>query len=113
HTAFMRFPIDAVFVDRDMNVVKIVERLRPWRIASAQRARAVLELSAGEAQRHRIAVGHRIGIVDSSELTAAPGAANGRLQNAAAHEDVASAEPARIVLVGSDRRFRALASALL
>lgn len=113
HTAFMRFPIDAVFVDRDMNVVKIVERLRPWRITSAQHARAVLELAAGEAQRSRVEVGHRIGILDPSELTAAPGATNGGLKDAAAHEDDVSAEPARILLVSSDRRFRALASALL
>ena len=29
HTAFMRFPIDVVFLDRDLQVLKVVEALRP------------------------------------------------------------------------------------
>src|SRR5437764_194554 len=30
HTGFMRFPIDAIFLDRGFRVVKLVECLRPW-----------------------------------------------------------------------------------
>ena len=30
---FMRFAIDAVFLDREGNVLRVVERLRPWRMA--------------------------------------------------------------------------------
>src|SRR5205823_4011426 len=48
HTAFMRFPIDVIFVDKDLEVLKVVMGLRPWRVASASGARAVLELAAGE-----------------------------------------------------------------
>ena len=33
HTAFMRFAIDVIFVDRTGRVRQIVRRLRPWRIA--------------------------------------------------------------------------------
>ncbi len=45
---FMRFAIDAVFVDRDGRVVRAAERLPPWRFATAARgARDVLELPAG------------------------------------------------------------------
>src|SRR5205807_9982181 len=51
HTAFMRFPIDAVFLDRELQVLGIVEQLRPWRVASKRKARAVLELAAGESAR--------------------------------------------------------------
>ena len=47
HTAFMRFPIDVVFVDREGVVRKIVRDLKPWRIAAAPRAYAALELAAG------------------------------------------------------------------
>jgi uncharacterized membrane protein (UPF0127 family) len=47
HTAFMRFPIDVVFVDRDGVVRKIVRDLKPWRIAAAPRAYAAVELAAG------------------------------------------------------------------
>jgi len=49
HTAFMRFAIDAVFLDRENRVVKVAEDLGPWRAAACRGARAVLELAAGEA----------------------------------------------------------------
>lgn len=49
HTAFMRFSIDAVFLDSNLCVVKVVNGMRPWRMASARRATAVLELAAGQA----------------------------------------------------------------
>jgi len=49
---FMRFAIDAVFVDRAGRVVKVAERLRPWvPIVAARGADAVLELPAGTAAR--------------------------------------------------------------
>ncbi|SRR6266853_3570139 len=50
HTAFMRFPIDVVFVDREGVVRKIVRDLRPWRIAASPRAYAAVELAAGIAR---------------------------------------------------------------
>ena len=60
HMAFMRFPIDAVFLDRELRVVKIAADLRPWRIASARHAKSVLELPAGEAARRGLSVGDRL-----------------------------------------------------
>ena len=51
HTAFMRFTIDAVFIDRENRIVKVASELRPWRMAACRGSRAVLELSAGEAAR--------------------------------------------------------------
>ena len=60
HTAFMRFPIDVVFLDRQLEVVKVVEQLRPWRMASARRARLTLELATGEASARGIAVGDQL-----------------------------------------------------
>lgn len=47
HTAFMRFPIDVMFVDRNGVVRKIVRDLKPWRIATSPRAYAAIELAAG------------------------------------------------------------------
>jgi len=48
HTFFMRFPIDAVFVDRRLRVVRIREGLRPWRVVPlVLRAHSVLELPEG------------------------------------------------------------------
>lgn len=67
HTAFMRFPIDALFLDKDLRVLRIVERLAPWRAASQRRARAVLELRAGEAARVGVRVGDRLRLADRCE----------------------------------------------
>jgi uncharacterized membrane protein (UPF0127 family) len=60
HMAFMRFAIDAVFLDRDMRVVKIAADLRPWRVAGARGAKSVVELPAGEAARRGLNVGDRL-----------------------------------------------------
>ena len=57
HTAFMRFPIDAVFLDSDQVVVKVAADVRPWRASIRLRARAVLELPAGEAARRGLSPG--------------------------------------------------------
>ena len=45
HTFFMRFPIDATFLDKDDRVVKVVRNIRPWHpfIWGGWRARKVLE----------------------------------------------------------------------
>jgi uncharacterized membrane protein (UPF0127 family) len=60
HMAFMRFPIDAVFLDRDLRVVKIAADLRPWRAAGSRGAKAVLELPAGEAKKRGLTAGDRL-----------------------------------------------------
>jgi hypothetical protein len=60
HTAFMRFPIDAVFLDRELTVVGIERELAPWRVAARRGAKAVLELAAGEADRVGLAPGDRL-----------------------------------------------------
>jgi hypothetical protein len=58
--AFMRFPIDAVFLDRDLRVVKVASDLRPWRAAGSRGAKAVLEIPAGEASRRGLTVGDQL-----------------------------------------------------
>jgi uncharacterized protein len=60
HTFFMRFPIDVVFLSRQGEVLKVAERVPPWRARSCRRSYAVLELAAGEAGRRGIAVGDRL-----------------------------------------------------
>ena len=60
HTWFMRFPIDAVFLDRELTVVGIAEALRPWRFAARRGAKAVLELPAGAAARGGLRPGDRL-----------------------------------------------------
>jgi uncharacterized protein len=48
---FMRFAIDAVFLDADNRVLRIAADLRPWRVAGRRGAKAVVELAAGECAR--------------------------------------------------------------
>jgi len=62
HMFFMRFAIDAVFVDKAMRVVKIVPGLKPWRVASCSEARHTLELPAGGAA--GIEIGDQLRIVE-------------------------------------------------
>jgi len=50
HSFFMRFRFDAVFLDREARVVKIVPGMRQWWVAFGGRgAKHVLELPAGVA----------------------------------------------------------------
>ena len=48
HTFFMKFPIDAVFLDGKGGIVKTVRNIRPWRFCvwGGFRARRVLEVAA-------------------------------------------------------------------
>jgi len=52
HTLFMRFPIDATFLDRNDRVVRVVRGIRPWRflVWGGWRAAKVLETAAEDAK---------------------------------------------------------------
>jgi uncharacterized membrane protein (UPF0127 family) len=47
HTAFMQFPIDALFLDRAGTVLKATSDVHPWRVRMVWRGFAVVELAAG------------------------------------------------------------------
>lgn len=49
HMFFMRFPIDAVFCDRDLRVLHVARDVQPWRTAAKRGAKTVIELRAGGA----------------------------------------------------------------
>ena len=58
HTWFMRFTIDALFLDKQGNVVKIASRMKPWKLTSiAIKARGVLELPEGTIEKSGTRVG--------------------------------------------------------
>lgn len=61
HTMFVRFPIDVVFLDKEMTVVSIAHDLKPWRFAGSRKAKSVLELAAGECRRIGLECGDRLG----------------------------------------------------
>jgi uncharacterized membrane protein (UPF0127 family) len=122
HTAFMRFPIDALFLDRDLRVLDIREQLPPWRVASERRARAVLELAAGESARCGVQVGDRLELRDRKG-THMTRSATGRVSDDPREAAAAVARsqpgsparlrPLRVLVVSHDGHFRTVMSLLL
>jgi uncharacterized membrane protein (UPF0127 family) len=52
HSFFMRFPFDALYLDHDGRVVKVVRAMPPWRMSLGGRgAKHTLEVPAGTAER--------------------------------------------------------------
>jgi uncharacterized membrane protein (UPF0127 family) len=50
HSFFMRFRFDALYIDKEDRVVKVVHAMKPWRISfGGKGARDTLELPAGVA----------------------------------------------------------------
>lgn len=47
HTFGMRFPIDLIYLDRELRVRKVRSNVRPWRLSACLFAHSVLELAAG------------------------------------------------------------------
>ena len=60
HTAFVRYPIDAVFLD-DALAILAIAKLKPFRAALRLGASAVLELPAGQCKRLGLQPGDRLG----------------------------------------------------
>ena len=104
HTAFMRFPIDVVFLDADQVVVKIVPRLSPFKTASCRGAREVIELRAGECDRRGLSLGDRVAWAaraNVDEVPARPGA------------ELAVDRRGSVVLASKDQRYLKLVRFLL
>jgi len=52
HMFFMRFAIDAVFLDKEGRVVYIADSIKPWRISRiVRKAKRVIEMPSGTCQR--------------------------------------------------------------
>jgi uncharacterized membrane protein (UPF0127 family) len=65
HTMFMRFAIDAVFVDRDLKVKKVYRELGPWKMTwPASGAHSVFEFPAGALKEAPVAVGDQLHVGD-------------------------------------------------
>jgi uncharacterized protein len=63
HMFFMRTTIDVVFIDEKLQVVRVFEHVRPWRMARGGRhAHSVLELPPGKAAFFNIRVGDKLTI---------------------------------------------------
>jgi CheY-like chemotaxis protein len=100
---FMRFPIDAVFLDRELGVMGVAENVRPWRFAGRRGAKHVLELPAGEAGRRGLRAGVQLRLIEPATAPVA----------AAAGVEPPQSSRIRVLLGASDRRFLRVASFLL
>jgi uncharacterized membrane protein (UPF0127 family) len=101
HTTFMRFAIDAIFLDAELAVIGVAAGLKPWRMAGRWKAKYILELRAGEAARRGVKPGTQLRLI---EPASAPSRAVPPLE----------AEPSiRVLLGSSDRRFLRVANFLL
>ncbi len=103
HTAFMRFPIDVVFLDADQIVVKIVPTLAPFKTASCRGAREVVELRAGECERRGLALGDRVAWAARAADETAP----------VAVADLEGERRGAVVLASGDQRYVKLVRFLL
>jgi stress-induced morphogen len=54
HMFFMRFPIDAVFCDRDLVVVGVERDLKPWKTAVRERIQQLLEGAFPQAEQVKV-----------------------------------------------------------
>ena len=64
HSMFMRFPIDVLFLDKEFNIVKILDYLKPWRCSPYVRgAFQAVELKAGEAKKKDIEIGDNLSLL--------------------------------------------------
>ncbi len=107
HTAFMRFPIDAVFLDADQVVIKVEPKIGAWRTVSCRGAREVVELAAGECYRRGLEVGDRVAWASRSALDA-------RADSGGSPWNGEDEEPrARVLVASHDPRFVRLARFLL
>jgi len=103
HTAFMRFPIDVVFLDQDQIVIKIVPSLPAFKTASCRGAREVVELRAGECERRGLALGDRVAWAARAADETAPLAVAG----------LETERRGAVVLASSDQRYVKLVRFLL
>lgn len=67
HMFWMRFPIDALFLDRQHRVVKVSRRLGLWRVIPyVRKARSVVELPAGTLDGLELPKGHQLELAQAS-----------------------------------------------
>jgi uncharacterized membrane protein (UPF0127 family) len=72
HCFFMHFPIDVVFLDRELRVLQVRRSVKPWRMAVCLKAYSVMEFAAGVVDTTGTVAGDKIVLqrtgVSSSEI---------------------------------------------
>ncbi len=61
HTFFMKFPIHVVFINKNYEIVEIIENMEPGHISSYVRnAWSVIEMPVNESEKLKISVGDKL-----------------------------------------------------
>jgi uncharacterized membrane protein (UPF0127 family) len=69
HTFFMRFSIDVLFLDKELQVIRAVSALPPFRTCVVKQAVYVLELPVGSIQQSQTTAGDQIQMKTSAHDT--------------------------------------------
>jgi uncharacterized protein len=70
HTFWMQFPIDLIYLDRDLRIRKLRTAVPPWRLSGCLTAHSVLELAPGAIRDSQTQTGDKL---DFSELPSSAG----------------------------------------
>lgn len=64
HSMFMRFPIDLLFLDRELKIIRIIERFKPWKATPIFRdCHQVVEIKAGVASKKGVTVKDELEVI--------------------------------------------------
>lgn len=60
HSLFMTYPIDLIYLDRQLRVIKIIAGMNPWRLSAGWGSHSVIELISGSLKTLEISVGSQL-----------------------------------------------------
>lgn len=60
HMIGMTCAIDLIYLDKNWTVLKLVQRLKPWRLSACTKASMVIELPENSLEKIRIKIGQRL-----------------------------------------------------
>jgi len=60
HTVLMAYPIDVIYLTKDMRITKLVKHIKPYRTSIDLSARHVLEVMQGSIDRLELRVGDQL-----------------------------------------------------
>ncbi|MFT6099109.1 MAG: uncharacterized membrane protein (UPF0127 family) [Arenicella sp.] len=70
HMFGMSFSIDVIFLSKELQVVKLVENLKPWRVALSTKAKSILEVKSGQCEALGLRVGDQLNFSEAGVLYA-------------------------------------------
>jgi len=62
HMIGMKFPIDVVYLNNSLEIVKLVESIKPWQVSFCHSAVHTLELASGSISKSKLKLGEKLQI---------------------------------------------------